>query len=91
MISVCVSPSNNETDAHQTFIVPQGRVWRFIPASNMSLRVLSFGRTKYVYLVIMAGISLRRSVGKEKPQRCFTLSLFVPLVMAVWTWQFPQL
>ncbi len=25
MISVCVSPSNNETDSHQTSIVPQGQ------------------------------------------------------------------
>lgn len=57
MISVCVSPSNNKTETHQTSIVPQGRAYRFIPASNMSVRVLSFGRTKCVYLVIMAGIS----------------------------------
>lgn len=83
MISVCVSPSNNKTETHQTSIVPQGRVYCFIPASNMSVRVLSFGRTKCVYLVLMAGISLHLSDGKEKPQSCFTVSLFLPLVMAV--------
>lgn len=74
-----------DTESHQASIVPQGRLYHFIPPSNMSVCV--GGKTKCVYLDFN-GCNL--SDGKEKPQSHFTVSLFLPLVIVVLTWQFPN-